>query len=116
MNHYGALRGLTRPKCLAIRETRSSVAAQLLGRLRNSTWRTRFPGKTPIRALSEECPLRVSEGHVARVVPYWKDVFRRSEGDPFDRVRQHLSCLVKYLDHVGDEEIVGTQYPTGFPW
>jgi 2,3-bisphosphoglycerate-dependent phosphoglycerate mutase len=56
---------------------------------------------------------------VERFLPYWRDVIVRSV-TAGDRVLiaahgNSLRALVKYLDNVGDHEIVGLNIPTGIP-
>ena len=56
---------------------------------------------------------------VERFLPYWRDVIAPSvtAGDRVIIVAHgnSLRALVKYLDNVGDDEIVGLNIPTGIP-
>src|SRR5205814_2845516 len=56
---------------------------------------------------------------VERFLPYWRDVIAHSvtAGDRVLIVAHgnSLRALVKYLDNVGDNEIVGLNIPTGIP-
>ncbi len=82
----------------------------------------RFPGRDPrYRGLSnEEVPRTESlKTTVDRVLPYWHERIATE----LRQGRQVLICshgnslraLVKYLDQVSDEEIVGLNIPTGLP-
>jgi 2,3-bisphosphoglycerate-dependent phosphoglycerate mutase len=69
------------------------------------------PGEIP---LTESLKLTVD-----RVLPYWRDRIAPALGDGREvLVASHgnsLRALVKYLDSVSDEEIVGRNIPTGVP-
>jgi len=123
--HYGALQGLNKAETAA-----KFGDAQVL------IWRRsydipppalepsddRYPGRDPrYRKLSaEELPLtECLKDTVERFLPYWRDVIARSvtAGDRVIIVAHgnSLRALVKYLDNVGDDEIVGLNIPTGIP-
>jgi len=123
--HYGALQGLNKAETAA-----KFGDAQVL------VWRRsydipppaldvndeRYPGRDPrYRNLTpEELPLtECLKDTVERFLPYWRDVIARSviAGDRVIIVAHgnSLRALVKYLDNVGDDEIVGLNIPTGIP-
>ena len=123
--HYGALQGLNKAE-----------TAKKFGEEQVKIWRRsydtqppaleqedeRFPGKDPRYAdlTKEELPLtECLKDTVARFVPYWegtiapmvktgKKVLITAHGNS-------LRALVKYLDNIPDEEIVGLNIPTGIP-
>jgi len=123
--HYGALQGLDKAQ-----------TAKEFGEVQVKLWRRsydvpppalevddrRFPGLDPRYATLDEADLPRTESlkdTVARFLPYWHD-----EIAPSVRVGRRvivaahgnsLRALVKYLDGIGDEEIVGLNIPTGVP-
>jgi 2,3-bisphosphoglycerate-dependent phosphoglycerate mutase len=123
--HYGALQGLNKAE-----------TAAKFGDDQVLIWRRsydipppaldvgdeRYPGRDPrYRTLSaKELPLtECLKDTVERFLPYWHDVIARSVGAG-DRVLitahgNSLRALVKYLDNIGDSEIVGLNIPTGIP-
>jgi 2,3-bisphosphoglycerate-dependent phosphoglycerate mutase len=123
--HYGALQGLNKA------EMASQYGEDQVLRWRRSysvrppeldAEDPRFPGKDPRYAVlsREELPsAECLKDTVARVVPYWEDVIApeiRKGGRLLIAAHGNsLRALVKYLDHVGDEEIVGLNIPTGIP-
>ena len=123
--HYGALQGLNKAETAA-----KFGDAQVL------IWRRsydipppaldrsdeRFPGHDPrYRKLSAaELPLtECLKDTVLRFLPYWHEVIAPSvhSGERVLIVAHgnSLRALVKYLDHIGDNEIVGLNIPTGIP-
>ncbi len=123
--HYGALQGLDKAETAARH-----------GLEQTNIWRRsydipppplapgdpRHPGKDPRYASlkPEELPLaECLKDTVARFLPYWHETIAPalSEGNRVI-VAAHgnsLRALVKYLDGVSDEEIVGLNIPTGIP-
>jgi len=123
--HYGALQGLNKAE-----------TAKKFGEEQVHIWRRsydipppalekndeRFPGSDPRYADLTEAELPLTEclkDTVARFVPYWektivptiiqgKKVIIAAHGNS-------LRALVKYLDNIPDEEIVGLNIPTGIP-
>lgn len=123
--HYGALQGLNKAE-----------TAQRFGEEQVHTWRRsydipppaltpddpRYPGRDPRYASlgPEELPLtECLKDTVERFLPYWhgtiapqvsagKSVLIAAHGNS-------LRALVKFLDGVSDEEIVGLNIPTGIP-
>jgi 2,3-bisphosphoglycerate-dependent phosphoglycerate mutase len=123
--HYGALQGLNKAE-----------TAAKFGEEQVKIWRRsydiqppvleksdpRFPGKDPRYQDLDEKDLPLTEclkDTVARFLPYWhqtiaptiqtgKKVLIAAHGNS-------LRALVKYLDNISDEEIVGLNIPTGIP-
>jgi 2,3-bisphosphoglycerate-dependent phosphoglycerate mutase len=123
--HYGALQGLNKAETAAIH-----------GEDQVKIWRRsydippppltrddeRYLGKDPRYAgLSEtEFPLSESlKDTVARFLPYWHEAIAPAvKSGQRVLVAAHgnsLRALVKYLDNVGDREIVELNIPTGIP-
>jgi 2,3-bisphosphoglycerate-dependent phosphoglycerate mutase len=123
--HYGALQGLNK----------ADTAAKY-GEEQVHTWRRsydiqppkleesdpRFPGKDPrYKTLSEsELPLtECLKDTVERFLPYWQDriapTIKSGEKIIIAAHGNSLRALVKYLDKVSDEDIVGLNIPTGVP-
>lgn len=123
--HYGALQGLNKAE-----------TAKKYGDEQVLIWRRsydtqppalentdeRFPGNDPrYRELSEkELPLtECLKDTVARFVPYWENTIAPSikQGKKV-LIAAHgnsLRALVKYLDNIPEDEIVGLNIPTGVP-
>lgn len=123
--HYGALQGLNKAE-----------TAEKFGEEQVKIWRRsydtpppaleitddRYPGRDPRYAELNEKELPVTEclkDTVARFVPYWegtiapmvksgKKVLITAHGNS-------LRALVKYLDNVGEKEIIELNIPTGIP-
>jgi len=123
--HYGALQG-----------TNKSEATQRFGAEQVQIWRrsydvppppvtaddARYPGNhlRYARVPRELLPFtECLKDTVARVLPYWHDVIvptiRAGERVLIASHGNSLRALVKYLDEVGDAEIVGLNIPTGIP-
>ena len=123
--HYGALQGLTKAE-----------TAAKFGEDQVLTWRRsydappppldesseHFPGRDPrYRSLSDaELPrAECLKDTVERFLPYWKDTIapQVTSGSRL-LIAAHvnsLRALVKYLDGVSDEGIIGLNIPTGVP-
>jgi len=123
--HYGALQGLNKAETAAkfgdaqVLIWRRSYDIPPPALERNDP---RFPGLDPrYRKLSPaETPLtECLKDTVARFLPYWHEVIAPSvrSGERVLVVAHgnSLRALVKYLDHIGDNEIVGLNIPTGIP-
>jgi 2,3-bisphosphoglycerate-dependent phosphoglycerate mutase len=123
--HYGALQGMNKAE-MAVKVGEDQV----------HLWRrgydirppaldktdTRWPGDDPeYRRLAEnELPLTESlKDTIARCVPYWHQVIAPTlKSRKQVIVSAHgnsLRALVKYLDDIGDDEIVDLNIPTGIP-
>jgi 2,3-bisphosphoglycerate-dependent phosphoglycerate mutase len=123
--HYGALQGLNKA------ETAAKFGDQQV-----LIWRRsydvpppalepsdpRHPGKDPRYASLDPAELPLTEclkDTVARFLPYWHETIAPSVASG-QRVivaahGNSLRALVKYLDRIGDAEIVGLNIPTGVP-
>jgi 2,3-bisphosphoglycerate-dependent phosphoglycerate mutase len=123
--HYGALQGLNKAETAA-RHGEEQV----------KIWRRsydtpppaltpddeRYPGRDPRYANvpRDELPLTESlKDTVARFLPYWTEtivpVVRSSKRVLIAAHGNSLRALVKHLDEVSEEEIVGLNIPTGVP-
>jgi 2,3-bisphosphoglycerate-dependent phosphoglycerate mutase len=123
--HYGALQGLNKA------ETAAKFGDQQV-----LTWRRsydvpppalepsdpRHPGKDPRYARLDPAELPLTEclkDTVARFLPYWHETIAPAvAAGQRVIVAAHgnsLRALVKYLDGIGDAEIVGLNIPTGIP-
>lgn len=123
--HYGALRGLNKAE-----------TAEKHGIEQTNIWRRsydippppltpddpRYPGRDPRYATltPDELPLtECLKDTVARFLPYWHETIAPvvSSGQRV-LIAAHgnsLRALVKYLDNIADDEIVGLNIPTGIP-
>jgi len=123
--HYGALQGLNKAE-----------TAQKYGEEQIKIWRRsydtqppalektdeRYPGNDPrySNLTEEELPLtECLKDTVERFMPYWEETIAPTihEGKKV-LIAAHgnsLRALVKYLDNVSEEEIVGLNIPTGIP-
>ena len=123
--HYGALQGLNKA------ETAAKFGDQQV-----LVWRrsydvpppelteddARYPGKDPRYAGLSQAELPLTESlklTVERFVPYWENTISKDvlAGKRVVIVAHgnSLRALVKYLDSISDEEIVGLNIPTGVP-
>ena len=123
--HYGALQGLNKAETAAkhgaeqVKVWRRSYATPPPALTEDDD---RYPGKERVYAglTREELPLSESlKCTVDRFLPYWHETI----APDIRSGRQVLICahgnslraLVKYLDGVSEEEIVGLNIPTGIP-
>lgn len=123
--HYGALQGLNKAE-----------TAEKHGMEQTNIWRRsydippppltpddeRYPGHDPRYASlsSEELPLtECLKDTVERFLPYWHEtiapVVKSGQRVLIAAHGNSLRALVKYLDNVSDDEIVGLNIPTGIP-
>jgi len=123
--HYGALQGLNKAE-----------TAEKHGEDQVKVWRRsydipppaldpadpRFPGHDPRYAQLTDGALPRTESlkdTVARFLPYWHDAIAPAvKSGKRVLVAAHgnsLRALVKYLDGISDDEIVGLNIPTGIP-
>lgn len=123
--HYGALQGLNKAETAAkygddqvdIWRRSYDIQPPALEKADD-----RYPGKDPrYKNLSEkELPLtECLKDTVNRFLPYWKDTIEPTiKTGKKVLIAAHgnsLRALVKYLDNIPDEEIVGLNIPTGVP-
>ncbi len=123
--HYGALQGLNK----------AEMAVQF-GEAQVKIWRRsydirppaltpddeRYPGNDPryAKLAKDDVPFtECLKDTVARFLPYWNETIapavRRGERVLIAAHGNSLRALVKHLDHVGDQEIVELNIPTGIP-
>lgn len=123
--HYGALQGLNKAE-----------TAAKFGDKQVLIWRRsydipppaltaddpRFPGNDPRYAGLSAAELPLTEclkDTVARFLPYWHETIAPAlKAGKRIIIAAHgnsLRALVKYLDNISDEEIVGLNIPTGIP-
>ena len=123
--HYGALQGLNKAETAAkhgekqVKIWRRSYDIQPPA-LEESD--ERFPGHDPkYRSLSDEELPRTEclKDTVARFLPLWKnEISTEIKSGKKVLIVAHgnsLRALVKYLDNIPDDEIVGLNIPTGIP-
>jgi 2,3-bisphosphoglycerate-dependent phosphoglycerate mutase len=123
--HYGALQGLNKAE-----------TAEKFGEDQVKIWRRsyntpppaleitddRYPGKDPRYAELKEKELPVTEclkDTVARFVPYWEGtiapIVKSGKKVLITAHGNSLRALVKYLDNIGEKEIIELNIPTGIP-
>jgi 2,3-bisphosphoglycerate-dependent phosphoglycerate mutase len=123
--HYGALQGLNKAE-----------TADKFGEAQVKIWRRsydvpppplepsdpRYPGQDARykKLTAEELPLtECLKDTVARFLPYWHETVapavKRGERVLVAAHGNSLRALVKYLDNISDDEIVGLNIPTGVP-
>jgi 2,3-bisphosphoglycerate-dependent phosphoglycerate mutase len=123
--HYGALQGLNKAE-----------TADKFGEAQVKIWRrsydvpppplepsdARYPGHDPRykQLTAAELPLtECLKDTVARFLPYWHETVapavKRGERVLMAAHGNSLRALVKYLDNISDDEIVGLNIPTGVP-
>jgi 2,3-bisphosphoglycerate-dependent phosphoglycerate mutase len=123
--HYGALQGLNKAETAAkfgddqVLVWRRSYDIPPPALEKNDP---RYPGQDPrYTGLSEqELPLtECLKGTVERFLPYWHDTIApQVKSGKQVIITAHgnsLRALVKYLDNISDQEIVGLNIPTGIP-
>lgn len=123
--HYGALQGLNKAE-----------TAEKYGEAKVMQWRRdydtrppaltnddpRYPGNDPLYADLDEKDIPLTEclkDTVERFLPYWEsNIVPELKAGKKIIIAAHgnsLRALVKYLDNIPDEEIVGLNIPTGIP-
>ncbi len=123
--HYGALQGLNK-----------SETAAKYGEEQVLIWRRsydirppslektdeRYPGNDPIYADLDEKDIPLTEclkDTVERFLPYWHEVLaptiKSGKRVIISAHGNSLRALVKYLDHISDDDIVRLNIPTGIP-
>jgi 2,3-bisphosphoglycerate-dependent phosphoglycerate mutase len=123
--HYGALQGLNKAETAKkfgdeqVHIWRRSYDIQPPALEKNDE---RFPGKDPRykNLTDKELPLtECLKDTVERFLPYWKETIAPTiKSGKKIIIAAHgnsLRALVKYLDNIPDEEIVGLNIPTGVP-
>ncbi len=123
--HYGALQGLNKAE-----------TAEKHGMEQTNVWRRsydipppaltaddeRYPGKDPRYASLSSAELPLTEclkDTVERFLPYWHEtiapVVQSGQRVLIAAHGNSLRALVKYLDNISEEDIVGLNIPTGIP-
>jgi len=123
--HYGALQGLNKAE-----------TAAKYGEKQVLVWRRsydipppalektdeRYPGNDPRYKDLDDKDIPVTESlkdTIARVLPYWQEVIaptiKSGKNVLLVAHGNSLRALVKYLDNISDEDIVGLNIPTGIP-
>lgn len=123
--HYGALQGLNKAE-----------TAKKYGDEQVHIWRRSFAVSPPLlekdderfpgtdrkysKLTSQELPTGESlEATIKRVIPYWeKHIVPVLKNEKKVIIAAHgnsLRALVKYLDHISNEDIAGVYIPTGVP-
>ena len=123
--HYGALQGLNKAETAAkfgdeqVLAWRRSYAVPPPALTQDDV---RYPGSDPrYRGLTpSQMPLtECLKDTVARVLPYWNQAIapdiRAGKRVLIAAHGNSLRALVKYLDKIGDQEIVALNIPTGVP-
>ena len=123
--HYGALQGLNKAETAAkfgdeqvlIWRRRYDIPPPALDK-----GDSRYPGQDPRYAglADKELPLtECLKDTVERFLPYWHDTIapqvRAGKRVIITAHGNSLRALVKYLDNVSDQDIVGLNIPTGVP-
>ncbi|NNG27788.1 MAG: 2,3-diphosphoglycerate-dependent phosphoglycerate mutase [Ignavibacteriaceae bacterium] len=123
--HYGALQGLNKAETAEkygdeqVKIWRRSYSTQPPALEKTDE---RYPGSDPRYADLTEDELPLTEclkDTVARFVPYWEKTISPSiKAGKKVIIAAHgnsLRALVKYLDNISEDEIVGLNIPTGIP-
>jgi 2,3-bisphosphoglycerate-dependent phosphoglycerate mutase len=123
--HYGALQGLNKAEMAAKFGDQQVLVWRRSYDIPPPALETsdpRFPGNDPRYAGLDPADLPHTEclkDTVARFLPYWHETIAPSvaAGEKVIIVAHgnSLRALVKYLDNIGDAEIVGLNIPTGIP-
>jgi 2,3-bisphosphoglycerate-dependent phosphoglycerate mutase len=123
--HYGALQGLNKAETAAKYGEKQVLIWRRSYDVRPPTLEEtddRYPGNDPIYADldSKDIPLtECLKDTVERFLPYWHQVLAPTiKSGKRVLISAHgnsLRALVKYLDHVSDDDIVGLNIPTGIP-
>jgi len=123
--HYGALQGLNKAETAAkYSEEQVLIWRRSYDVRPPSLEKTdeRYPGNDPIyRDLAkEDIPLtECLKDTVERFLPYWHEVLaptiKSGKRIIISAHGNSLRALVKYLDHISDEDIVKLNIPTGIP-
>jgi len=123
--HYGALQGLNKADTAARHGEEQTKIWRRSYAIRPPSLTLdddRYPGHDPRYAGLSPDQLPLSEclkDTVERFLPYWEDTISlsvlRGERVLIAAHGNSLRALVKHLDGIGDDEIVGLNIPTGIP-
>lgn len=123
--HYGTLQGLNKSETAAqygeqqvlVWRRAYAIAPNALddNDPRHARFDRRYRGLNPVEIPATEC----LKDTVARVVPYWNEVIAPSiKSGQRVLIAAHgnsLRALIKYLDRIGDDDIVNLNIPTAQP-
>jgi len=123
--HYGALQGLNKAEMAAKFGEEQVLLWRRSYNIRPPSLEKtdpRYPGSDPRYKDLDEQDIPVTEclrDTVRRVLPYWHEtivpVIKAEKRAIISAHGNSLRALVKYLDNVSDEDIVGLNIPTGIP-
>jgi 2,3-bisphosphoglycerate-dependent phosphoglycerate mutase len=123
--HYGALQGLNKAEMAAKFGDQQVLVWRRSYDIPPPALETsdpRFPGNDPRYARLDPADLPRTEclkDTVARFLPYWHETIAPSVAAGARVIivahGNSLRAVVKYLDNIGDAEIVGLNIPTGIP-
>ena len=123
--HYGALQGLNKAETAAKYGEEQVLIWRRSYDIRPSSLEKtdeRYPGNDPIYADLDEKDIPLTEclkDTVERFLPYWHEVLaptiKSGKRVIISAHGNSLRALVKYLDHINDDDIVRLNIPTGIP-
>ncbi|MBM4448379.1 MAG: 2,3-diphosphoglycerate-dependent phosphoglycerate mutase [Chloroflexi bacterium] len=123
--HYGALQGLNKVETAAKYGEEQVLIWRRSYDIRPPALKktdARYAGNDPMYAGLEEKDIPLTEclkDTVERFLPYWHEVLaptvKSGQRTIISAHGNSLRALVKYLDHISDDEIVRLNIPTGIP-
>jgi len=123
--HYGALQGLNKAETAAKYGEEQVLIWRRSYDIRPPALKktdARYAGNDPMYAGLEEKDIPLTEclkDTVERFLPYWHEVLalavKSGQRTIISAHGNSLRALVKYLDHISDDEIVRLNIPTGIP-
>ena len=123
--HYGALQGLNKAETAAKYGEEQVLVWRRSYDIRPPSLEktdASYPGNDPIYAGLDEKDIPLTEclkDTVERFLPYWHEVLasavKSGQRAIISAHGNSLRALVKYLDHISDDEIVRLNIPTGIP-
>jgi len=123
--HYGALQGLNKAETAAKHSEEQVLIWRRSYDIRPPSLEKtdeRYPGNDPIYLDLDKKKIPLTEclkDTVERFLPYWHEVLapmiKSGKRVIISAHGNSLRALVKYLDHISDEDIVKLNIPTGIP-
>jgi len=123
--HYGALQGLNKAETAAKYGEEQVLIWRRSYDIRPPSLEktdSRYPRNDPIYAGLDEKDIPLTEclkDTVERFLPYWHEVLaptvKSGQRAIISAHGNSLRALVKYLDHISDDDIVNLNIPTGIP-
>ena len=123
--HYGALQGLNKAETAAKYGEKQVLIWRRSYNIRPPSLEKTdpgYPGNDPIYAGLDEKDIPLTEclkDTVERFLPYWHEVLaptvKSGQRAIISAHGNSLRALVKYLDHISDDDIVKLNIPTGIP-